>query len=496
MKQFIYTLLAAVALFSASCEPVIITENHPDLCFYFGNVAIEATDNEATLEMAKPYVTIDGVKDESATFSISYWEALNEASISKMTEYTTTESGNVRFTLTNLKAETKYFAYIIVECSYGSERDGFEFVTQKHKPEISTRVKTNFDLNKGLFATVNLSEIEYKVDGKDEAIAFVKFEYKYNNGMANNEWVTQEYAGSSINAGRLTIDIPMQGHKYLVERGTYDYRIIFVPENSDLETRNVQEREFQTSYANITSEFSAPIVSLKENYIEASILEAEVFYDGISANDYDSASPFYGFAYREKGSDEWVIVEAERKSNGITTKIARRDLVEGATYEIRGHISAGANKTICTSNIAEVTITSNDQPVTPDQPIVPEPPVGGDTSTIEGVWHLTTWRGVTPSFEVYLDITATGGITLYQCIENSYWEVFQSAASIEDGIIQGLYTDGTAWATSYYLTVDGDAMTWVDSNDPTDISIYSRAELPAQMPTQGTTRAMTSTKFL
>lgn len=496
MKQYIYTLLATVALLGSSCEPVIITENNPDVCFCFGKVTIETTENGATLEMVKPYITVDGIKDESARVSIIYWEALNEASITELAEYTTTEENKIVFTLTGLKTETKYFAYVSVECSYGSEREGFEFMTQKHKPEISTRVRSEFELDRGLFATVKLSEIEYKVDGKDEAIAFVKFEYKHNNGMANNEWVTQEYAGSSINAGRLTIDIPMQGHNYLVEKGKYDYRIIFVPENSDLETRNVQESEFQTSYAKITSKFTAPIVSLKENYIDASILEAEVFLDGIAASVYDSASPFYGFAYREKRSNEWKIVEAERKSNGIATKIARQDLVEGATYEVRGYISAGKQNFICTSDIVEITLTSNDQPVTPDQPVVPEPPVGGDTSTIEGVWHLTTWRGATPSFEVYLDITATGGITLYQCIESSYWDIFQSAAAIEEGIINGIYTDGTAWATSYYLTVDGDAMTWVDSNDPTDISIYSRSELPEQIPTKDDTRAMTSTKFL
>ena len=265
----------------------------------------------------KPYITVDGIKDESARVSIIYWEAFNEASITKLAEYTTTEENKIVFTLTGLKTETKYFAYVSVECSYGSEREGFEFMTQKRKPEISTRVRSEFELDRGLFATVKLSEIEYKVDGKDEAIAFVKFEYKYDNGMDNNEWVTQEYAGNSINAGRLTIDIPMQGHKYLVEKGKYDYRIIFVPQNSDLDTRNVQESEFQTSYAKITSKFTAPIVSLKENYIDASILEAEVFLDGIAASDYDSASPFYGFAYREKRSNEWKIVEAERKSTGV-----------------------------------------------------------------------------------------------------------------------------------------------------------------------------------
>ena len=86
MKQFIYTLLATVALLGSSCEPVIITENNPDVCFCFGKVTIETTENGATLEMVKPYITVDGIKDESARVSIIYWEALNEASITKLVD--------------------------------------------------------------------------------------------------------------------------------------------------------------------------------------------------------------------------------------------------------------------------------------------------------------------------------------------------------------------------------------------------------------------------
>lgn len=496
MKKYIYLLLASVALIATSCEPVIITENRPDISFYFSNVTIETTETEATLEMSKPYVTVDGVKDESAKIYISYWEASNEASFSKASEYTTTDSGSIIFSLTNLKAETKYFAYITVECSYATERDGVEFTTQKHKANIATRVKSNFELSKGLFATLNLSEIEYRVDGESVPLSFLKFEYRYNNGTPGNEWVTQEYAGSSINGKRLTVEIPMQGQNYLVERGTYDYRIIFVPQDSELETRSAQEGEFQTSFAEITAKFSAPKLTLTENYIDVTINEAEVFYDGISAKDYDSAFPYYGIAYRAKGSEDWKTLEAERKDSGMSAKIATRDLVVGATYEVRGYISAGKNNTMCTSDISEVTIPRDDQPVTPDQPILPEPPVGGDTSAIEGIWHLTTWRGTTPSFEVYLDITASGGVTLYQRIESNYWDVYQSAASIDGGVISGVYTDGTHWGATYNVTIGDDTMTWVVTTDPDDVSIYTRSELPTQMPTSNTTRALASEKFL
>ena len=145
---------------------------------------------------------------------------------------------------------------------------------------------------------------------------------------------------------------------------------------------------------------------------------------------------------------------------------------------------------VCESNVASLSTPMSDTPV------VPEPPTGGDTSSIAGVWHLTSWRDATPSFEVYLDITATGGVTLYQCIENRYWDVYQSSAAIENGVIYGVYTDDVAWSTSYNLSISGDTMTWVSTADSTDASVYTRSSLPSYMPTAPTRAAEASERFL
>ena len=101
-----------------------------------------------------------------------------------------------------------------------------------------------------------------------------------------------------------------------------------------------------------------------------------------------------------------------------------------------------------------------------------------------------------PSFDIYLDITANGVVTLWQRLESRAWECFYSSAAIEDGVIFGTYTDGAAWGASYSVTLDENTMTWVATNDSTDISVYTRAELPEDLNVAVTRAAESQTRFL
>ena len=107
-------------------------------------------------------------------------------------------------------------------------------------------------------------------------------------------------------------------------------------------------------------------------------------------------------------------------------------------------------------------------------------PISGDADTtdIAGEWHLTMWRGSVPSFDVYLSITDDGVVSLFQRMESRLWETFYSVVDYEDGIIAGEYTDGVAWAHSYYVTVEGNTMTWTSTTDANEISVYTRCSLP------------------
>lgn len=122
--------------------------------------------------------------------------------------------------------------------------------------------------------------------------------------------------------------------------------------------------------------------------------------------------------------------------------------------------------------------------------------VESDMSAMEGVWHLTEWRGVVPSFDIYLDITAKGDITLWQRMESRAWECFHSSTTYDNGILSGVYTDGVAWGSSYSIAVSRDTMTWVSTLDGNDISVYTRAELPEGLTTTSTRANGCQKRFL
>lgn len=123
------------------------------------------------------------------------------------------------------------------------------------------------------------------------------------------------------------------------------------------------------------------------------------------------------------------------------------------------------------------------------------------TLDISGSWKLTQWRGVEPTFEVYMLIDKNYNITTWQRITSREWERYQSEATIQDGVISGVYSDSVEWRASYSITIDGDSMTWTDTIDTTDISVYSRVELPEDLPesspiTQSAATRAISKRFL
>nr|MBR2110321.1 hypothetical protein [Alistipes sp.] len=73
-----------------------------------------------------------------------------------------------------------------------------------------------------------------------------------------------------------------------------------------------------------------------------------------------------------------------------------------------------------------------------------------------------------------------------------------SVVGFENGIISGQYSDGVAWSTSYSVALGDNTMTWIDTTDSTDISVYTRSELPDSLPSTATatTRSTVRERFL
>ena len=455
-----------------ACEPINIVP-HPVVDVNFGGITINAGNKSAEVRVANTYLTLDGERYDDVNIWVEY-TLINDDQIIAVTEYTKAEDGSLTFVLDNLTPLTSYVAYVVVDGGkYGkhtSDKIGFS-PSKEYIPFSGMNYKAVAQA-KGIIAELHLSNLQYIYEDEHQKISSVKVEYGLKN---NNKRVSKEFAASALTDGALSLNLPFEGEEYLVENRDYVVSVTLAAENLS-DTFSAEVCEFKTAYAEITAAIAKPELSYDASGIHASVANVEIFYDGVSDKVYKSRyTAYYAFQYREAGKEAWTKVDADAENGTMSTIIISALINKGTTYEFKASLTAGVNNTPCESEVAEISI--------PEDVVVPTPPVegGGDTSSVAGTWHLTQWRGTKPSFEVYIDITEEGVVTLWQKIEHREWECYYSTANIENGIISGVYSDGVAWGSSYYVTASQSSMTWVAVNDSTDISVYTRSSLPENL---------------
>ena len=476
MKKILYTIFVAL-LFAVGCE--VENTYTPDVAFYFGKVTTETTESTAKV-MVTAYMTVDQELYTDANIYLEYWKSGENENAVVVTDSLSGDAQFVHnFTIDNLEPSTKYMVRVIIDggAEYGSKSELFTFAT---KEELVPMVAITCDASavaQGIKATINLSNVAYYVDREAQQIAFVKLEY---SRTGSDSWTAIEAAGSSVKSGKISFALPKSGDTYLEENSDYTYRITITPGNSDFEALTTENFSFTTTSAQVTATIAKPQLAHSAEGITIKVGSISVYRDGVATTDYTTYIYF-----RTQGTNLWAEYAPAANSSVL---IPASELKDNTTYEAKVSIVLGAE--VRESEVATITTPKSETPITP------EPPVGGDTASIAGVWHLTSWRGATPSFEVYMDITSTGGVTLYQRIDSLYWDVFQSTAAISNGVISGLYTDNVAWGASYSVTVAGDTMTWIATNDSSDVSVYTRSTLPSSMPTAPTRAAVVAERFL
>ena len=213
-----------------------------------------------------------------------------------------------------------------------------------------------------------------------------------------------------------------------------------------------------------------PTITDTENGITLSCVKPTLLIDEVEIPGY--AEVKYLFYYTD-GNDHHGTIETVCADGNMSATVPYSLFKEGVTYSFNSRMDIN-NTEVMDSGAVQYTMPVNETP-TP-----PAPPVSGDADTkaLAGEWHLTEWRGAVPSFDVYLSISEDGVVTLWQRMESRLWETFYSIVSIDGGIIAGEYTDGVAWAASYYVAVDGDTMTWTNTADSGEVSVYTRCTLP------------------
>ncbi len=110
-----------------------------------------------------------------------------------------------------------------------------------------------------------------------------------------------------------------------------------------------------------------------------------------------------------------------------------------------------------------------------------------DDNTIDsciGNWRLTSFCGTPADIDIYIAIRKDSTFTLYQR-NHDYTPARFSGNYIFDAEshrLSGRYDDGTAWADSYIVEdADGETMIWANAADKSEISVYTRSEIPASM---------------
>lgn len=111
------------------------------------------------------------------------------------------------------------------------------------------------------------------------------------------------------------------------------------------------------------------------------------------------------------------------------------------------------------------------------EPVLPVTPYN-----IDGTWRLSEWNGAAPQEGCYIYIEFVRQdmrFTMYQNVDSHYARKRTGRYSITDeDVIWGVYDYGVGdWERRYKVTgLTADRMTWTVTDDPDDISVYTRCE--------------------
>lgn len=128
--------------------------------------------------------------------------------------------------------------------------------------------------------------------------------------------------------------------------------------------------------------------------------------------------------------------------------------------------------------------------------------IPADADTLSGSWHMTSWGTVTAA-DIYVDFRTDGTFDLYQRVYSPYYEHFDGTWTLDGNTLDGNYSDGTPWRSSYTVSLNEDAsgLTLTDTFDSEDVSRFIRAAIPEDilsgiLGTKGTMETSSGKGFL
>ena len=346
MKRIVF-LLCAVMLFACKNEVENVIET-PIVVFEFGKVSNVSTgETTAAITADRPFVKIDGKYDHDAKLTLLYHRADSLDNSFEIIDDFELLIGEVRFLIYDLEPGTTYIAFLQLESTTGetAQSERFEFTTKPLASIDGVKYNINIDSKRGLFATVHISEIRYVVDNVDIELNKVTFEYRRYGNINYQEWTTYEFGTEEIADGEVEFEIPSNGEEYLDELTTYEYIISFVPKDESYPTYKTAEGNpyytFKMGYAEIEASLSTPTLTLENDILRVVVERVDLFYDGVSIDDYKSGFPSYAIRYRIKGAEEWEQRSCTRENGGMSVTFGVKGVEPNTTYEFCAVVYAG-----------------------------------------------------------------------------------------------------------------------------------------------------------
>lgn len=115
---------------------------------------------------------------------------------------------------------------------------------------------------------------------------------------------------------------------------------------------------------------------------------------------------------------------------------------------------------------------------------------------LNGQWHLVSWNGGEPEFDVYMKLN-NGNFDLYQQVWSLDYKHYYGVYTVNGGVIHGQYVDGADWSCGYRFSVEGKTLTLYSQQDQSIVSVYKSCKIPQQVINEAMgTRAMDVVPFL
>ena len=83
-------------------------------------------------------------------------------------------------------------------------------------------------------------------------------------------------------------------------------------------------------------------------------------------------------------------------------------------------------------------------------------------------------------FTVYVNFRNDATITIYQQLEASYFQSFNSIWKTDGKMLTGTYNDSVPWGSDYEyeMSSDGERLTLRSAGDSPEVSVYRRCSIP------------------